>query len=61
MKFGLFAGGANNIGDVWKGLYFDLRFGSGRLVVCLMNKSKRYAWRASITIWRSLLLIDAKI
>ena len=46
-EIGLFAGGANNIGDVGRTTYIapsDIAFGG----LFKWNKAKRYAWRASV-------------
>ena len=47
-EIGLFAGGANNIGDVGR-TNFILPSGPAFGALFKWNKAKRYAWRASIT------------
>lgn len=47
-EIGVFAGGANNIGDVGRTNYI-LPSGPALGGVFKWNKSKRYAWRASVT------------
>ena len=57
-EIGVFAGGANNIGDVGRTSYLlpsDIAFGG----LFKWNKSKRYAWRASI-IYGKFKADDAK-
>ncbi|WP_445382934.1 type IX secretion system protein PorG [Robiginitalea sp. IMCC43444] len=46
-EVGLFAGGANNIGDIGR-MNFILPSGPAFGAIFKWNKSKRYAWRASV-------------